>query len=101
MARHGDRVVRWKRAKVGLPLSPPQHSIAQPWGFKQKIERENAVDEQFTCNKCGKETDTGYFYCPACHELHKQKHAKADGIESAFQKPNIEEIEKNETVKKE
>lgn len=59
------------------------------------------TEEKFTCNKCGKETDTGYFYCSECHELHKKKHVKADGIESAFQKPNIEEIEKNETIKKE
>lgn len=31
------------------------------------------TEEKFTCNKCGKETDTGYFYCSECHELHKKK----------------------------
>ena len=36
------------------------------------------MGERFTCNKCGKETDMGYFYCPICHELHKKKRDGSD-----------------------
>jgi len=29
--------------------------------------------DEFSCNSCGKLTDTGYFYCEKCHRIHKNK----------------------------
>jgi predicted ATP-dependent serine protease len=29
--------------------------------------------DEFTCNSCGKLTDTGYFYCEKCHRIHKEQ----------------------------
>ena len=36
------------------------------------IEEENAEKVIYTCNSCGREDDTGYFYCEKCHRKHKK-----------------------------
>ena len=38
------------------------------------IETENPEKVIYTCNSCGKEDDTGYFYCKECHRKHKKPH---------------------------
>ena len=35
-------------------------------------EVENTEEVTYTCNSCGKEDDTGYFYCEECHRKHKK-----------------------------
>ena len=32
--------------------------------------------DEFSCNSCGKLTDTGYFYCENCHRMHKERKQK-------------------------
>ena len=33
---------------------------------------EDSDKEDYTCNSCGREGDTGYFYCEECHREHKK-----------------------------
>jgi len=33
---------------------------------------EELSKEDYTCNSCGKEANTGYFYCEECHRKHKK-----------------------------
>lgn len=40
------------------------------------IEEENTEKDTYICNSCGREDDTGYFYCEECHRKHKRQKEK-------------------------
>lgn len=53
-------------------------------------EIENVEKSTYTCNSCGKEDDTGYFYCEECHRIQKNRHRK-DQIEQKEEADKVAE----------
>lgn len=52
--------------------------MAEETGIREAegIEVENTEEVTYTCNSCGKEADTGYFYCERCHRMHRRQKEK-------------------------
>ena len=53
--------------------------------------------DRFTCNLCGKEMGTGYFYCEKCHSMHKKKRdEQIDKSPNMTDKEVLDQIEESE-----
>ena len=52
---------------------------------------EDSGKEAYTCNSCGREADTGYFYCEECHRKHKKTRQEKAPEEQLGQKEEVSE----------